>query len=147
MGSAFEFAKNLASQWMQDKPDNPAPVIINVSDGLPCPAIEEQKAISESHEIMALTCADGHPLIFNAHIGNGSPKFTCNESETELGGDKQAEFLFKISSTIPDSYKEAAMKQELDVRPASRGFVSNADPETFINFINFGSSGGSDRRQ
>jgi hypothetical protein len=147
MGRALEFAKNLASAWMQDKPENPAPVLINVSDGLPCPVAEEQKSITEAQEIMNLTCADGHPLIFNAHIGSGTPKFACNESEAELGNDKQAKFLFKISSVIPDSYKDAARKQELDIKPASRGFVSNADPETFINFINFGSSGGSDRRQ
>ncbi len=146
MGSAMEFAKRLVESWMQKRPDNPAPVIINISDGMPYPDGEEQKSISVSNEIMKLTCNDGNPLIFNAHIGEGTVKYSFNESESELGGEKQAKFLFQISSKIPESYKVAAQKQELAVKDNSRGFVSNADPETFIKFINFGSSGGSDRR-
>lgn len=146
MGSALEFVKQLVDSWMQKKADNPAPVIINISDGLPCPDGEEQKSISMANEIMKLSCNDGSPLIFNAHLGNGSPKFSCNESESELGGDGQAKFLFQISSKIPESYKISAQKQELAIKDNSRGFISNADPETFIKFINFGSSGGSDRR-
>jgi uncharacterized protein YegL len=141
MGSAFEFAKTLVESWMQKKPDNPAPVIINISDGLPCPDEEKQKAISIATEIMRLSGNDGNPLIFNAHIGTGSSNYSFNESEVELGGDEQAKFLFQISSKIPESYKAAAQKYGFSVKDNSRGFVSNADPETFIKFINFGSSG------
>jgi uncharacterized protein YegL len=143
MGSALEFAKTLVESWIQKKSENPAPVIINISDGLPTDT--EQKSIQVASQIMALSCGDGNPLIFNAHIGNDAAKYSCNESESELGVDEQAKFLFQISSKIPDSYKDAAQKQELAVKQNSRGFVSNADPETFIKFINFGSSGGSDR--
>lgn len=146
MGSAFEFARKLVSSWISKKPENPAPVIINISDGLPCPEEEEKKTISIAKEIMSLSCADGNPLVFNAHIGLGNPKCSCNENENELGGDEQAKFLFSISSTVPESYKAAAQKQELPIKPNSKGFISNADPETFIKFINFGSSGGSDKR-
>jgi uncharacterized protein YegL len=145
MGSAFETVKNLIEKWIQEKPNNPAPVIINISDGMPCPDEEEQKSKTIAQEIMMLSCTDGHPLIFNAHIGDSINKCLCSVSENELP-DEQAKFLFTISSKIPDSYKEAAKKQELDVKDNSRGFVSNADPETFIKFINFGSSGGSDRK-
>jgi hypothetical protein len=143
MGTAFEMAKKLVAEWMNKKAEHPAPVIINVSDGLPTDT--EQKSINIASEIMQLSCPDGSPLIFNAHIGNGAQKYSCSESEAEIG-DEQGKFLFSISSKIPDSYKDAARKQELDVKPNSRGFVSNADPETFIKFINFGSSGGSDRK-
>ena len=145
MGSALEFARNLISSWMQQKADNPAPVIINVSDGLPCPEEEEKKSVTMAKEIMALSCNDGNSIIFNAHIGEGSAKCVCSESESELP-DEQARFLFSISSRIPESYKAAAQKTELDIKANSKGFVSDADPETFIKFINFGSSGGSDKR-
>jgi uncharacterized protein YegL len=145
MGSALEFAKKLLEGWMSKKADNPAPVIINISDGLPCPEAEEQKSVTIAKEIMVLSCSDGNPIIFNAHMGDSSAKCICSESESELP-DEQAKFLFSISSKIPDSYKDAAQKQELDVKANSKGFVSNADPETFIKFINFGSSGGSDKR-
>jgi len=144
MGSALEFAKKLIESWLSKKPDNPAPVIINISDGLPCNCSgtdEEAKSVKEAMAIMALSCQDGNPLIFNAHIGDDPKKCICSASESELP-DEQAKFLFKISSKIPESYKEAAQKQELSVGPDSKGFVSNAEPETFIKFINFGSSGG-----
>jgi hypothetical protein len=42
----------------------------------------------------------------------------------------QAKFLFKISSKVPESYKQAAVKQDFKVKTESRGFVSNADPES-----------------
>lgn len=145
MGSALEFAKNLIEAWITKKNDNPAPVIINISDGLPCPDEEEVKSISIANEIMSLKCQDGHPILFNAHIGNSGAKCICPESVNELSDD-QAKFLFAISSEIPESYKNAAKKQDLDIKTKSKGFVSNADPETFIKFINFGSSGGSDKR-
>ena len=145
MGSALEYARNLVKDWMRDFPDNPAPVIINVSDGLPCPDVEVKKAQQMANEIMSLSCTDGNPILFNAHIGSSSAKCICSESESELPDD-QAKFLFSISSRIPDSYKDAAKKQALAVRAESKGFVSNADPETFIKFINFGSSGGSDKK-
>ena len=71
--------------------------------------------------------------------------YFCPELEGALP-DEQAKFLFSISSTVPESYKAAAQKQELDVKTNSKGFISDAKPETFIKFINFGSSGGSDKR-
>ena len=149
MGSALEFAKNLIEGWLSKKPDNPAPVIINISDGLPCNSTgidENEKSVKEAMAIMNLSCQDGNPIIFNAHIGDSPMKCICSASESELP-DEQAKFLFKISSKIPESYKDAALKTELSVQPDSKGFVSNADPETFIKFINFGSSGGNNDRK
>lgn len=145
MGSALEFAKKLVEGWMSKKPDNPAPVIINISDGLPYPDDEKLKALKVSKEIMALSCSDGNSIVFNAHIGDSYAKCIFPESVGELPDD-QAKFLFEISSKVPDSYIEAAQKQALVVKTNSKGFVSNADPETFIKFINFGSSGGSDKK-
>ena len=148
MGKALALAKQKITNWMTSHPGNPVPVIINISDGLPYDGNDSQKseieAIKEAIAIMTLSCEDGSPIIFNAHIGNSKDKCICSASENELPDD-QAKFLFKISSKIPNSYKEAANKQELNIIPDSKGFVSNADPETFIKFINFGSSGGKDR--
>ena len=146
MGRAFELAQKLINGWLNAKPENPAPVIINISDGMPYDSRKDEvaaksDAIRAATAIMALSCKDGHPLIFNSHIGDSNAKCICSASESELP-DEQAKFLFTISSKIPESYKDAAQKQELAVKADSKGFVSNADPETFIKFINFGSSGG-----
>jgi hypothetical protein len=100
-------------------------------------------AISVSKDIMNINSSDGNPLIFNCHLGEGQTH-SFNENESELSDD-QAKFLFKVSSKVPESYKQAAVKQDFKAKAESRGFVSNADPELFIQFINFGSSGGSDK--
>jgi uncharacterized protein YegL len=145
MGDALNFAKDLIEGWIQRKPENPAPIIINVSDGLPYSGAngeEDKKAQTAANNIMNISTSDGTPLIFNAHISNGAIEKKFAENEAELGGDKQAEFLFKISSKIPESYKASALKQDLKVNAESRGFVSNAAADTLIKFINFGSSGG-----
>jgi len=148
MGKALGLAKEKINIWMSKHPAYPAPVIINISDGLPYDGKSTEKseleAIEAAKEIMMLSYEDGNPIIFNAHIGDSKETCICSAFESELP-DEQAKFLFKISSKIPNSYKDAANKQELNIKPDSKGFVSNADPETFIKFINFGSSGGKDR--
>ena len=147
MADAFSFAKELIEGWLQKKPDNPAPIIINISDGLPFTGstVEEEikKSITKANEIMAISSDDGNPLIFNCHLGKGD-SYSFNENESELS-DNEAKFLFKISSKVPESYKQAAMKSDFKAKPESRGFVSNADAQAFIQFINFGSSGGGDK--
>lgn len=149
MGEALDFAKQLIEAWISKKPDNPAPVIINVSDGMPYTGgnsfEDANKAISVANAIMQVNTNDGNPIIFNVHLGQ--PPF--NESKFEASDsnitDEEGKLLFKISSKVPESYRDAARKHEFVTSEDSRGFVSNAGPETLIKFINFGSSGGSDR--
>ena len=146
MGEAFEFTKQLIEGWVTKKPENPAPVVINISDGLPYTggnqADAENKAVQVASEIMHISTKDGNPIIFNVHVGQ-PPFKECGfeENETQIPED-EAKFLFRISSNVPESYKEAASKHGFSIKPESKGFVSNAGPETLIKFINFGSSGG-----
>lgn len=149
MGEALDFAKQLIEGWISKKPDNPAPVIINVSDGMPYTggnAIEDaEKAVSVANSIMNVNTNDGNPIIFNVHLGQppfNESKFESSESKIS---DEEGKLLFKISSKVPETYRDAARKHEFVTSEDSRGFVSNAGPETLIKFINFGSSGGTDR--
>lgn len=105
---------------------------------------EANKALDIAKEIMSVQTTDGCPLIFNAHIGNGVPKGGFEENETDVR-TPEAKFLFNISSKIPVAYKTAAQKHSLNVKDNSRGFLSNADGEMLIKFINFGSSAASDK--
>ncbi len=148
MAEALDFAKQLIEGWITKKPDNPAPVIINVSDGMPYtgsnPIDDIEKTISTANSIMNINTGDGNPLIFNIHVGQSpfnETKFSSTESEV---ADEEGKLLFKISSKVPETYREAARKHEFVTDLDSRGFVSNAGPETLIKFINFGSSGGTD---
>ena len=149
MSEALDFAKQLIEGWFSKKPDNPAPVIINVSDGMPFtgsnPMEDIEKTISVANSIMNINTNDGNPIIFNVHLGQppfNESKFESSESKIS---DEEGKLLFKISSKVPETYREAARKHEFVTSEDSRGFVSNAGPETLIKFINFGSSGGTDR--
>lgn len=53
-----------------------------------------------------------------------------------------AEFLYEITSVIPEGYKEAAAKNELEIGDSARGCIFAANDIDLINLINFGSSKG-----
>lgn len=148
MASALEFVKQLIEGWIQKKPDNPAPVIINISDGMPYngnqadPEEERNNTIKVATDVMSISTNDGYPLLFNVHISPTGNEITFPENESELQNNEMAQLLFKISSKVPDAYKAAAAKLQLNVKNNSKGFIANADPVTLIKFINFGSSGG-----
>ncbi len=114
MKGAFETAKEVVEKWIQSKQGNPAPVIINISDGVP---YYDGKEVSEcmkettkvAQAIMSLSTNDGEVLVFNALIGNSGPKTILPCSESELNSEEE-KFLFNISSTIPEAYKAGAQK-------------------------------------
>lgn len=149
MAAAFKMAKEIIKSWVQDKPDSPAPVIINISDGVP---YYNHKAVSECvketeaivKEIMNISTSDGNVLVFNAEIGHeGKPLILPNSLSEEVAarGDG-AKFLYEISSVIPDGYKGAALKNGLDFKEGSKGSVFAANAEYLIKLIDFGSSKG-----
>ncbi|GIV44074.1 MAG: hypothetical protein KatS3mg035_1197 [Bacteroidia bacterium] len=144
MGEAFNMAKKLIEAWKNKNPNNPAPIIINISDGMPYEGNfnnqEPEKSIRVAKEIMSINTNDGPPLIFNVHIGNSGKEVMFAADINELH-EEQAKFLFEISSVIPDSYKAAALKYDFKIKDQSRGFIANAKPLDLIKFINFGSSG------
>ena len=119
MLGAFKLAKDLCEKWMKDNADGPAPVIINISDGVPYydgkdPRVCMKETVELVDSIKSLSNNDGNVLIFNADI----------------------------TSEIPDSYKDAARKKELDVKEGSRACIFNAGAVDLIQLIDFGSSKG-----
>ena len=146
MLGAFHLAKELVEKWMVDHADGPAPVIINISDGVPFydgkdPRECMKETVSLANEIMMLSNNDGNVLIFNAQIdeSNGKVKFPSNRSAIS---QEQAQFLFDITSEVPESYKAAAAKTELPTEDGSRGCIFGADGVELIQLIDFGSSKG-----
>lgn len=145
MKGAFEQAKDILEKWVADKPDSPAPVVINISDGIPYwdrkPEEEcKQETSDVVEEIQKIKTSDGNVLVFNACIGDGIKSvFPTSEAEA---GDEEGKFLYKISNAIPEAYDKAAKKVELLVRPNARGCISGADAVDLIKLIDFGSSKG-----
>ena len=148
MRDGFKMAKQLVEDWIADKPECPAPVIINISDGEPYyDHLDDETCIRETTEIakqiMNISNNDGNVLIFNAEIGDGGHKIItpCSEDEVAVAG-RPAQFLYEISSVIPAGYKDAAAKNELSIKEGSKGCVFNADAVELIKLIDFGSSKG-----
>jgi len=148
MKKAFETARDLAKSWISDNPTYPAPVIINISDGVP---YYEGKGSNEcmsetetiANEIMSLENKDGHVLMFNAEIGNEGHKIAYPNTITQMEyAGNQAKFLFRVSSEIPEGFKAAAEKNGFSVVDGTRGCIFNADAEDLIKFINFGTTKG-----
>lgn len=145
MRDAFEMAKEIITKWISDKPDSPAPVIINISDGVPYfegkdPVVCMQETIQVVNQIKAINTTDGKVQIFNAMIGDGE-KAEFPVSKAEVSGS-EAEFLYDISTEVPESYKAAADKNGFTYRPGARGAVYQADGVALISLIDFGSSKG-----
>lgn len=145
MTAAFEMAYEIVERWISDKPNNPAPVIINISDGVPYydgKSIEEcmDETIKVVEKIKQLRTEDGNVQIFNAMIGDGQ-KVVFPTSKDELTSD-EAKFLYEISTEIPAAYKKAADKNQLVYKDGARGAICQADAELLVKLIDFGSSKG-----
>lgn len=148
MYGAFQLAKELVEKWMKDYADSPAPVIINISDGVPYydgKDIKEcmQETVSLVNEIMNISNEDGCVLVFNAQI-DSVPTSVFPSDRNEIQQDA-GQFLYDITSVVPESYKGAAAKNELPTRDGSRGCIFGADGIQLIQLIDFGSSKGQDK--
>ena len=131
---------------MADNADGPAPVIINISDGVPYYDMKDprdcmKETVALAKEIMNLSNNDGNVLIFNAQIdeSNGQVVFPSNRTDVS---QEEAQFLYDITSEVPESYKAAAVKNELPTKDGSRGCIFGADGVQLIQLIDFGSSKG-----
>ena len=146
MLGAFQLAKELVEKWMADNADGPAPVIINISDGVPYydgkdPRDCMKETVSLVDEIKSLSNNDGNVLVFNAQIDetNGRVIFPINRNDVT---QEEAQFLFDITSEVPESYKATAQKNELPTKDGCRGCIFGADGVQLIQLIDFGSSKG-----
>ena len=147
MLGALQLAKQLAEKWISDNADYPAPVIINISDGVPYyngkdvrECMKETTALAQ--EIMNLSNADGNVLIFNAQIDNKGNDNIVFPTERNKISQEEAQFLYDITSEVPASYKDAAEKNDLPVDNGSKGCIFNADGVQLVQLIDFGSSKG-----
>lgn len=149
MKGAFELAKDLCEKWINDNPDNPAPVIINISDGIPYyngldPKICMDETEQVAQEIMKMSNDDGNVLIFNAEIGSeNGEKVVFPTSEKDLANvEEGAKFLYRITSIVPPGYMDAAEKNGFTVTDGTHGCVFHAGGIELISLIDFGSSKG-----
>ena len=131
MTEAFEKANDLVSGWISQRPDGAAPIVLNISDGMPDKPILAAQA---ARKLMANSCTDGNALLFNIHIsvnGKSTTPIELPDSKVGLSGGN-AEFMYDISSEIPQAYQAAASGAGLTVKSNSKGYIYNANAELLV---------------
>ena len=134
MHEAFERATDIIQRWCDDKPDGFPPIVINITDGA---ATQPDLTEDAARKVMDLHTTDGNVLVFNIHIANNKHETVFPHSTTQLRVDNLAEFLFSLSSILPEPLREAAKAAGLPAEINARCFAYNAGPVTMSKIRRF----------
>jgi hypothetical protein len=137
MAAAFTLAADLIQAWTRENPDNFPPIVFNITDGQPDDA-DATKA--EAQRVSSLGTSDGRTLVYNCHIGTGTPEIKL-PANTDALTNPGAQLLYDISSVIPQELFFLAERAGLTPQAGSRGLCMNATPETLIKLLTFGTAG------
>ena len=141
MREAFQQAYIGVDKFISNNPSSFPPIVINITDGEPSTTSIAIVA-TEANKLAQLKTSDGNVIIINAHISTASAgKIELPNNNAGFSGNEFANFLFDISTVLPDTLANRAKQTGFNVQSGSRGFVYNADVETLIRILNFGSLG------
>ena len=139
MTEAFQSAYRGVEKFISNNSNSFPPIVINITDGEPNSI---DTAATEARKVAQLKTSDGNVIVMNAHISTASAgKIELPSNNSGFSGNKFANFLFDISTPLPDTLAARAKGVGFNVESGSRGFVFNADAETLIRILNFGSLG------
>ncbi len=137
MDYAFQKVTDLAQEWCDQHSDSFPPLVINITDGEPNDPASTKR---EAEKLLEVSNNDGNVLLLNVHIADGLKDSIKLPSDKNKLDDYLAEFLFDISSELPDILIGEAQKSGFNVTSGARGMIYNADAEILIRLLNFGSS-------
>jgi len=128
MFSAFTRAEKILVKWLKDHPDCFPPIVINLADGEPTDGDVQNVA----HSIMNLTSTDGNVLLFNIYLSTETVQTLIFPGNDVKILNSTANFLFEISSFLPDNLRERYENQGYLLSPDSRCFAINTDIKNFL---------------
>ena len=134
MAAALELAFEILQGWIQGHPNSNPPIVINITDGEATDKDPEPAA----QQLRSLSTTEGPVLLFNIHLSemNAQPVMFPME-EYGLPGDYASQ-LCRMSSPLPDSFREAGKSDGLSIEDGARGFVFNADMSVLVQFLDIG---------
>ena len=139
MAEAFRQAHEGAQRFISSHPNSFPPIVINITDGEPN---NFGSATREAKKLAQLETTDGSVIVLNAHIATKvAGRVELPNSNAAFSSDKFAKFLFDISTVLPDTLATRAKDVGFNIQDGSKGFVYNADAETLVRILNFGSLG------
>jgi len=135
MAAAIRFAQKIVEEHIAAFPDTAAPVVVNISDGMPT----DDGVASAAEGLRGVNCDDGATLLFNVHLSDASAQpILYPTSDTGLP-DEHARLMFSLSSELPESMREAATRAGVSIEPGARVFIYNSDARELIRALRFGS--------
>lgn len=135
MHEAFERAVRIVEDWISDKQDGFPPVVINITDGA---ATRPDLTANAARDLMNFRTDDGNVVVFNFHIANSGNKVALSHNTSQFAGESLAEFLFDISSALPQPFFKWAEEAGFSPEPGARCFGYNADEPLMIQLLQFG---------
>ncbi len=143
MELGFQKAAECITKWLNDRQNAggeiPAPIVINITDGMPN---STETATSEAKKLMNMSTPDGNVILFNIHMDEFSNhEIQFPSTPAEAGDSMEAHFLYDISSEMTEQFVRVAKSKGFEgVCKGAKGFVANANGDTLVRFIEFGSS-------
>ena len=135
MHTAFDRAAEIVQQWCSEWPDNFPPVVFNITDGL---AADPFLTAELARKVMDFRTTDGNVLVYNVHIANSGPEVVLAHDRAKLPPDRSAEFLFSISSILPQPLFPMAVDHGYSPQPNARCFAHNVRETALPQILEFG---------
>ena len=135
MHEAFEHAAKILENWISDNPKSFPPMVINIAGS---PASHPDLTADAAKKIMNFHTTDGDVLVFNCQIANSENTAFLPHNTTQFTGDSLAEFLFEISSALPQEFFKPAEGAGFSPEQGARCFGYNVGPDLVIRLLEFG---------
>ena len=138
MHTAFDRAAEIVQQWCTEWPGNFPPIVFNITDG---EAYDPVSTADVARKVMNFQTTDGNALVFNVHIANSGNEVIFPHDKSQLAQDPFAEFLFDISSELPETLREEARNHGFSPQPNARCFGHNVTEVGLTKILEFGTLG------
>ncbi len=136
MCRALGRVREILEGWLSAHPRGFPPMVLHLTDG----ESSDGDPGDGGAAIMSLGTDDGRVLLFNCHVSASRARKVEYPSEESQCPDGFARSLFRISSTLPKNFLDAAQQLGVPAGDGSRGFVFNADPSSVVQFYEIGTS-------
>lgn len=138
MAGAFRLASQGVEKFIGHFPNSFPPIIINITDGEPN-NFDQTK--HEAQQLSKLKTTDGPIVIMNAYISSDKDLLIQLPSdEVSFSTNRFARFLYSLSSELPETMLAEAINSGFSAKKGAKGFIFNADPDTLIRFLRFGTA-------
>lgn len=129
--------------WVGRHPDSYPPIVIIICDGW----ATDGNPLNNAQPIKNLRTKDGNVLLFAVHLSDNnqsSPTLFPSREDGLLSlgeGEDDSKMMFRMTSILPWSSRQAAADLGFQVDELARGFVLNADAAALAQFLDIGTRG------